>query len=182
MRKYKQNPPKLLRVITLKTLCLCLFNHVWLFALPWTVAHQTPLSMKFSRQEYGSGLPFPSPVTILDLGIKPLEPYSHVLASRFFNISTTWEAPKLLSVCLCSVLSPVQLFVILRTVVPQASLSMGFSRQEYWSRLPFPPSGNRLFGPRGQTSISCVFCIGSQILKPLSNLGSLFILIISSNY
>ena len=35
--------------------------HVRLFATPWTVAHQTPLSMGFSRQEYWSGLPFPSP-------------------------------------------------------------------------------------------------------------------------
>ena len=32
-----------------------------LFAIPWTVAHQAPLSMEFSRQEYWSGLPFPSP-------------------------------------------------------------------------------------------------------------------------
>ena len=36
-------------------------SHVWLFANPWTVAHQAPLSMEFSRQEYWSGLPFPSP-------------------------------------------------------------------------------------------------------------------------
>ena len=34
---------------------------VWLFVTTWTVAHQVPLSMKFSRQEYWSGLPFPSP-------------------------------------------------------------------------------------------------------------------------
>ena len=34
---------------------------VWLFATPWTVAHQAPPSMEFSRQEYWSGLPFPSP-------------------------------------------------------------------------------------------------------------------------
>ena len=37
-------------------------SHVWLFASPWTVAFQVPLSMGFSRQEYRSGLPFPSPV------------------------------------------------------------------------------------------------------------------------
>ena len=36
-------------------------SRVWLFATPWTVAHQAPLSMGFSRQEYWSGLPFPSP-------------------------------------------------------------------------------------------------------------------------
>ena len=36
-------------------------NHVWLFAVPWTVAHQALLSMEFSRQEYWSGLPCLSP-------------------------------------------------------------------------------------------------------------------------
>ena len=43
-------------------------SHVWLFATPWTVAHQAPLSMKFSRQEYWSGLPFSSPGDIPDPG------------------------------------------------------------------------------------------------------------------
>ena len=38
-----------------------LLSHVWLFAVPLTVAYQAPLSMAFSRQEYWSGLPFPSP-------------------------------------------------------------------------------------------------------------------------
>ena len=37
-------------------------SHVRLFATPWTIAYQTPQSMGFSRQEYWSGLPFPSPV------------------------------------------------------------------------------------------------------------------------
>ena len=36
---------------------------VWLFATPWTVVHQAPPSMEFSRQEYWSGLPFPSPIS-----------------------------------------------------------------------------------------------------------------------
>ena len=41
--------------------CVCWFlSRVWLFATPWTVAHQAPLSVEFSRQEYWSGLPFPS--------------------------------------------------------------------------------------------------------------------------
>ena len=38
---------------------------------PWTVACQAPLSMGFSKQEYWSGLPFPSPGDLPDLGIKP---------------------------------------------------------------------------------------------------------------
>ena len=44
---------------------------VLLFVTPWTVAHQSPLSMGFSRQDYWSGLPFASPGDLPDPGIKP---------------------------------------------------------------------------------------------------------------
>ena len=43
-------------------LLLSRFSRVRLYATPWTAAHQAPLSLGFSRQEYWSGLPFPSPV------------------------------------------------------------------------------------------------------------------------
>ena len=49
-------------------------SHVQLFVTPWTVAHQAPLSMGFSRQEQWSGLSFPSPGDLPDLGIKPRSP------------------------------------------------------------------------------------------------------------
>ena len=49
-------------------------SHVWLFAAPWTVAHQVPLSLKFSRQDYWSGLSFPSPEDLPNPGIKPRSP------------------------------------------------------------------------------------------------------------
>ena len=52
------------------------FSSVRLFAAPWTVAHQVPLSMGFSRQEYWSGLPFPPPGDLPHLGIKPASPLS----------------------------------------------------------------------------------------------------------
>ena len=48
-------------------------SHVQLFAIPWTVAYQAS-SMGFSRQEYWSGLPFPSPGDLPDPGIKPRSP------------------------------------------------------------------------------------------------------------
>ena len=48
---------------------------------PWNVAHQVPLSMKFPREEYSSGLPFPFPGDLADPGIKPTSP---ALAVRFF--------------------------------------------------------------------------------------------------
>ena len=50
------------------------FSRVWLSVSPWTVAHQAPLSMGFSRQEYWSGLPFPPPGNLPDPGIKPMPP------------------------------------------------------------------------------------------------------------
>ena len=46
-------------------------SHVQLFMTPWTVTHQAPLSTEFSRQEYWSGEPFPSPGNLPDPGIKP---------------------------------------------------------------------------------------------------------------
>ena len=50
------------------------FSHVQLFVTPWTVAHQCPLSMRFPRLEYWSGLPLPSPGNLPDPGIKPGSP------------------------------------------------------------------------------------------------------------
>ena len=46
-------------------------SHDQLFATPWTVAYQAPLSMGFSMQEYWSGLPFPSPGDLPNPGIEP---------------------------------------------------------------------------------------------------------------
>ena len=48
-----------------------LLSHVRLFATPWTVAYQAPPSIGFSRQEYWSGVPFPSPGDVPDPGIEP---------------------------------------------------------------------------------------------------------------
>ena len=49
-------------------------SHIRLFATPWTVAYQTPQSMEFSRQEYWSGLPSPSPGDLPNPGIEPRSP------------------------------------------------------------------------------------------------------------
>ena len=50
-----------------------------------TVAFQTPLSMEFSRQDYQSGLPFPTPGNLPDPGIEPMSPASPALAGGFFT-------------------------------------------------------------------------------------------------
>ena len=51
-----------------------LLSRVWFFVILWTVASQAPLSMEFSRQEYWSGLPFPSPGDLPDSGIELRSP------------------------------------------------------------------------------------------------------------
>ena len=74
------------------------FSHVRLCATIWTAAHQAPLSMGFSRQEYWSGLSCPSPRDLADPGIKPVSLTSPALAGRFFTTSATWEAHKVVLV------------------------------------------------------------------------------------
>ena len=60
-------------------------------AAPWTVAHQAPLSLEFSRQEYWSEVPFPSLGGLPKLGIEPVSLVSPALAGGFFT-SAIWEA------------------------------------------------------------------------------------------
>ena len=119
------------------------FSQVWFFVTLWTVADRSPvdgillcwwnspLLMEFSRQEYWSGLPFPSP----NLGIETGSPVSPALAGRFFTHWATWEAPLYI---MLSCFSRVWLCATPWTAAHQAPLFTGFSRQEHWSGLPFP--------------------------------------------
>ena len=66
-------------------------SRVQLFATPWTAAHQAPLSMGFSKQEYWSGLPCPPAGDLPDPGIEPASLTSPALAGGFFTTSATWE-------------------------------------------------------------------------------------------
>ena len=54
--------------------CVCVFSCVQLFVTPWTVDHQVPLSMEFSRQAHWTGLPFPSPGDLPNPGTEPRSP------------------------------------------------------------------------------------------------------------
>jgi len=65
----------ILQAVTLKAkVKVKSLSRVQLFATPWTIAYQAPLSMEFSRQEYWSGLLFPSPGDLPDPGIEPRSP------------------------------------------------------------------------------------------------------------
>ena len=69
------------------------FSCIWLFAISWTVAHQTPQSVGFSRQEYWSGLSFPFPRDPPDPGIEFMSPMAPTSARGFFYHWATWKAP-----------------------------------------------------------------------------------------
>ena len=80
----QQLPDRMVRVKAIMRSC----KHAQLlrlFATPWTVARKAPLSMEVSRQEYWSGLPFPTPGDLPHPGIKLLSPVSPALANRFFT-------------------------------------------------------------------------------------------------
>ena len=70
----------------IECLCVCvqLLSYSQLFTTPWTTACQAPLSMEFSRQEYWSGLPFPTPRYLPNTENKPMSLESSALAGRFF--------------------------------------------------------------------------------------------------
>ena len=74
-------------------MCSTVPGQIWLFETPWTVAHQAPVSTEFSRQEYWSGLPFPSPEDLLNPGIKPGSLVWPALAGGFFATSFWWGSP-----------------------------------------------------------------------------------------
>ena len=116
------------RVCAFMLSCLVVSNS---FATPWTIAFQVLLCMGFRRQEYWNGLPFPSPEDVPDPGIEPTSP---ALADRFFTTETSQKhhiKGVCVCVCVCYLLSRVRLFATPWTVACQASLSMGFSRQDY---------------------------------------------------
>ena len=72
---------------------LSCLGRVQLFAGPWTVARQAPLSMGFSRQEYWSGLPCLPPGDLPDPGIEPTSARVFSNSGGFFTPRTTWGTP-----------------------------------------------------------------------------------------
>ena len=140
----------------------CMLSRVQLSATPWTVTHQAPLSMGFSRQEYWSGFPFPTPASltwVLNTGkeVKGVKQCWNYIMKTFIR---QWAIlldsisfkdydgilgcynKRHMCACMLSCFSCVWLFEKLWTIAHQANLSMGFLRQEYWSGLPFPPPGD----------------------------------------
>ena len=67
----------------------CKLSHVWLFSTTWTVAHQAPLSVELSRQEYWSGLPFLPPGDLPDPGVRP----THLLHLLYWQVGASLLSP-----------------------------------------------------------------------------------------
>ena len=68
--------------VSIAAICACRLSCTQLFETLWNAAHQAPLSMGFSRQEYWSRLPFPPPGDLSDTGIELASPASPALAGR----------------------------------------------------------------------------------------------------
>ena len=68
-----------------KEVWMCMLSHIQLFVTPWTVAHQAPLLMEFSRQGYWSVLPFLTAGVLPNLETEPTSPASPALAGGFFT-------------------------------------------------------------------------------------------------
>ena len=88
--------------LTSRVMCVVL-SCVRLFATPWTAAHQAPLSMEFSKQNYWSGLPFPIPGDLPDPGSKLTSPVSPGLVGGLFTtepLAAAAAAAKSLQSCL----------------------------------------------------------------------------------
>ena len=110
---------------------------VQLFMTPWT--HQAPLSMGFSRQEYWSGLPFPSPIISLVLHNSSVTIISHFLGPSLMMPWNFINPPQKTWITVLSRFSRVWLCVTLRTVACQAPSVHG-TLKAHW--LPFPSPGD----------------------------------------
>ena len=104
-------------------------SRVQLFATPWTVAPQASLSMGIPRQESWSGLPFPTPGDLPDLGIEPTSLEAPALTGEFFTTRATWETQ----------LSQVSFLIILYPpLVRSLACTMHYSAFPSWAGLlPF---------------------------------------------
>ena len=132
-----ENIKKYIENVIRKKVKVKLLSRVWLSATPWTVAYRAPLSMKFSRQGYGSGLLFSFPWELPDPGSIP---------GRCLPIWATRDAnnPKITYInpsCGCFVAKSFPTLCDSWTVACQAPLSMGLSSQGYWHGLPCPSPG-----------------------------------------
>ena len=121
---------------------------------PWTLAHQTLLSMGFSRQEYRSGLPCPPPRNLPNPRTEPTSLKFPALGGRFFTTSVIWEAhiwghPTPIAIYSSPVyighIPTWEVYFPASCLFCLFILSTGLPRQDYWSGLSFPPPIDHVF-------------------------------------
>ena len=129
-------------------------SRVQLFATPWTIACQAPVSMGFSRQGYWNGLLCSSPGDLPNPGIKPEPPMSPALACGFLTTSATWEAQ------FNSKWSEWSRSFVSNSLHPMGYSLTGFAvhgifqaRVLDWLAISFSRGSSR---PRDQTQVSCI--------------------------
>ena len=109
------------------------FSGIQLFAMLRTVSCQAPLSMGFPRQEYWSVLPCPPPGNLPNPGIKP---------ASYLPLAPPGNPTQVISESESEVAQSCPTLCDPIDSSPPGPPSLGFSRQEHWSGLPFPPPGN----------------------------------------
>ena len=129
-------------ILDLLMVCAFVLSHIQLFATPWTVVYQPPLSILFSRQEYWSGLQFPSLRNLPDPEIKPWSP---ALTGRFFTTEPPGKPSSLSDkgkMCPWHLFSPIQhgfrkdnCLMVQVTLTEIPIYCMGLIPQTSWTRL-----------------------------------------------
>ena len=141
----------------------CMLSHfscVRLCVTLWTLARQVPLSMGLSRQEYWSGLPFPSPWDLPNPGIEPVSLMPLALAGRFFTTSATWEdhsTRKCLMACVLPSTLPTGVYSFFLLHFPSQSQSS----RVLWEGFTVLPQGHRLLF-LGEEDAGEAWCLSYQ--------------------
>ena len=126
-----------------------LLSRVWLFAAPWTVARQAPLSLGFSRQEYWSGLQCPSPGDLPDPGIKPRSPALQV-------DSLPSEPPGKPYICMCMCMY-IYMHMNINTHTYNGFITWSILTK--FSRVLYGRRNNDFFQGSMETYCSCFTCL-----------------------
>ena len=133
-------------------------SHVWPFVTPWTVAYQASLSMGFSRQGYWSRLPFLLQGIFPTQGSNPGLPHCW---QKLYHLSHQGSHSCIKAIQKGQSFNYLHIWLFCNPMdcSPQAPLSMGFPRQEYWGGLPFSSPGDLLM-----QGLNLHLFIGRQIL------------------
>ena len=134
---------------------------IQLLATPWTLAHQSPLSMGFSKQEYWSGFPCPPPGDLLNPGIKPKSLVYPALQEDSLRLEPTGKSNQSLSAQFSSVAQSCSTLCNPMDYSLPGSSVHGILQARILEWVAMTSSRGAL-QPRDQTQVSCVSCIAGR--------------------